>query len=188
MSDTGEIDYGPLAGLVGVWTGKSGFDIAPEPNGTETNPYFETIKYSLAGDATNAEAQKLAVVHYRQVVQRQSNNKVFHDQSGYWMWDAATNTVMHSFTIPRGVCVLAGGIYEGEKDGAGRIVLNVSAKLEDSEWKIIQSPFMQKKASTLAFNQQITVGNGTLSYAQTTLLDIYGKKFEHTDENELTLS
>ena len=40
MSKSENVDYGPLAALIGVWEGNKGVDIAPEPNGEETNPYF----------------------------------------------------------------------------------------------------------------------------------------------------
>jgi hypothetical protein len=187
MSDNNKIDYGPLERLIGVWKGDGGVDIAPEPDGEENNPYFETTTYSAVGDVTNAEAQTLAVIHYRQIVQRKSNGDVFHDQVGYWMWDAPTNTIMHSFVIPRAVCVLAGGVYTGKQDAEGRAVLELSAKVDDAKWKIIQSPFMQENASTTEFRQEVVVGGNRLTYSQTTMVDIYGKTFEHTDCNELTL-
>jgi hypothetical protein len=185
MNDTKENDYGPLTDLIGVWKGDKGLDVAPEPDGTETNPYFETITFTASGGVTNAESQDLSVVHYHQIVQRNSNGEVFHNETGYWMWDAATSTVMHSLTIPRAVCVLAGGTYDGQKDADGRAVIEVAAALGDKDWGIIQSPFMRDNATTTAFHHTITVGNGLLSYAETTMLDIYGKTFEHTDQNEL---
>jgi hypothetical protein len=46
---------------------------------------------------------------------------------------------------------------------------------------------MAQKASTRSFSQKIIVGDGKMSYSQTTLVDIYGKKkFVHTDANKLT--
>ena len=42
MSDN-DFDYGPLTNLIGTWNGDKGMDIAPEPDGTEHNPYYETI-------------------------------------------------------------------------------------------------------------------------------------------------
>ena len=187
MSASNEIDFGPLADLIGVWQGDQGTDLAPEPDGSETNPYFETITVSAVGDVVNAESQTLAVVHYRQVVQRKSDGQVFHDETGYWMWDAARQTTMHSLVIPRSVCVLAGGTYSGEKDADGRTVINVEAKLGDASWGILQFPFMQENARTTEFKHHVTVGNGKLSYAETTIIEIYGKTFVHTDENELVL-
>lgn len=188
MSET-DFDYGPLAGLIGVWTGDKGMDIAPEPDGVENNPYYETITYTAIGDVRNAEEQVLTALHYLQVVQRKSNDKVFHHQTGYWMWDAANRTVMHSLQIPRAVSVLAGGNYDGATNDAGQAIIEVSASINDPSWKIIESPFMTQKASTRSFRQKIFVGDGKMSYSQTTLVDIYGKKeFVHTDENELTRS
>ncbi len=51
-----DIDYGPLRQLIGTWTGRGGLDIAPEPDGTERNPYYETIVFEAGGDVTNAES------------------------------------------------------------------------------------------------------------------------------------
>ena len=188
MDNIIETDYGPLKNLIGIWNGDEGVDIAPDHDGEENNPYFETMTFSAGGDVTNAEAQTLAIVHYRQQVQRKSNSKVIHDQTGYWIWDASTNTVMHSFVIPRAVCVLAGGQYTGKQDPEGRVILELASGINDAKWKIIQSPFMQENASTTEFRQKVIVGNGMLKYTQTTIVDIYGKTFEHTDCNELTLS
>jgi len=79
------IDYGPLQTLIGVWKGDKGLDVAPEPNGSEDNPYHETITYEAVGDVKNAGSQCLVAIRYHQVVQRKSNGETFHDQIGYWM-------------------------------------------------------------------------------------------------------
>jgi hypothetical protein len=70
----------------------------------------------------------------------------------------------------------------------GRTIIEVAAKIDDDNWKIIQSPFMQENASTAEFRQKVVVGNGKLSYSETTRFDIYGKMFEHTDRNQLVLT
>lgn len=188
MNEISEVDYGPLASLIGVWQGDKGMDIAPDPDGQEHNPYYESIDYSAVGDVTNAESQTLSVIHYRQIVRHKSDDQVFHDQAGYWMWDSERQLLMHSLIIPRGVCVLAGGQYHGNQAPAGEILIEVQAEVDNPNWTIIQSPFMQGNARTTAFRQSITVGNGKLFYAQTTMVDIYGKVFEHTDQNELIIS
>ncbi len=185
MSNTKVIDYGPLSELIGVWKGDKGVDAAPEPDGLGNIPYHETITFTAVGDVTNAGSQTLSVVRYHQVVQRKSDGEVFHDEIGYWVWDAKEKTVMHSLAIPRAVCLLAGAVYSGEKDSEGSVVLEVAAAVNDKNWGIIQSPFMQEKARTTGFSHKITVGNGKLSYFETTVVDIYGKVFEHTDQNEL---
>ena len=58
------IDYGPLQGLIGTWSGDQGLDISPEPDGIEENPYYETLAFEAAGDMTNAESQTLSIVRY----------------------------------------------------------------------------------------------------------------------------
>lgn len=158
-------------------------DVAPEPDGAENNPYYETIGFSEVGDVTNAESQTLLFVHYHQLVMRKSNDEVFHNQTGYWMWDAAAGTVMHSLLIPRSVGLIAAGTCVQEGDD---IVFDVKATLRDADWGVMQSPFMRDNASTREFRQKMTLSGDTLSYAQTTLVDIYGKTFDHTDENTLT--
>ena len=185
MNDPGNINYGPLNELIGIWEGDKGIDVAPEPDGIENNPYYETIIFTAADDVTNAESQELVAIHYRQIVKRKSNDKIFHDETGYWMWDETAGTIMHSLTIPRAVSVLAGGIHNGDQNNDGNFVLEVSASLNDKNWQIIQSPFMRDNACTTEFHHQITVGNGKLSYSETTIVEIYGKTFEHTDQNEL---
>lgn len=178
------VDYGPLAKLAGTWQGSAGTDIAPEPDGTENNPYYETIEFSACGDVSNAEQQKLAILHYRQIVKRKSNDEVFHDQVGYWLWDAAAKMVMHSFTIPRAVAIVAGGNFDGDTN-AETIKLELSAGIDHADFGIAQSPFMRDNAKTTGFSQTIEVSNDTLKYSQSTIVDIYGKTFDHTDVNTL---
>lgn len=179
-----DIDYGPLAALIGTWEGDKGMDVSPEPEGAEENPNYEKIVFEAAGDVTNANSQTLAIVRYHQVITRKSDNEVFHDQIGYWTWDPATRTIAQSVNIPRAVAVLAGGTFEGDPN-ASEIVLSVHAKKGDPDWGIIESPFMRDNASTVAFDQRVEVRDDRMKYSEMTSLDIYGRKFEHTDANEL---
>jgi hypothetical protein len=180
-----DVDYGPLTGLIGKWKGDRGMDISPEPDGTEENPYYETIEFEAGGDVENAETQKLAVVPYRQIVSRKSNDEVFHHQVGYWLWDGEAGTIAQTLTIPRAVSLVAGGHCAASVKGSAPVVLEVVAKLGDPEWGIVQSPFMRDNASTIAFRHVITLDGNRLSYTEATTLEIYGRRFEHTDVNEL---
>ncbi len=180
------VDFGPLAGLTGTWKGDKGLDVAPEPDGSEESPYYETIVFEAVGDVENAESQVLTTVRYLQIVRRKSNDEVFHDQTGYWMWDAGAGTITQSLTIPRAVCVLAGGEHSGAVDPEQGVSLKVRARLGDPDCGLVQSPFMRDNASTLEFTHELTVEADRLSYSETTLLEIYGRTFEHTDRNELT--
>jgi hypothetical protein len=89
---------------------------------------------------------------------------------------------MNSFSIPRGISVLAGGEIKFVNN---ELQLNVSVKENDSKWGIIQSPFMLKKAKTLSFKRVFKISDNTLSYSQEMVLEIYGKTFTHIDENIL---
>lgn len=180
-----ETNYGPLTGLIGTWQGESGMDVSPEPEGSESSPYYETLRIEAAGEVDNAEEQDLAFLYYRQIVTRKSNDEVFHDQTGYWIWDAERQLVMHSFSIPRAVNVLAGGHYGGAQDPSGNTLIRVKASCDDPDWGILQSPFMREKAKTLSFEQSLNIGADTLHYEQHTLLDIYGREFDHSDANTL---
>lgn len=176
------VDYGPLAYLMGTWRGDKGMDVAPEPDGEEQNPYYESLIFEAIGDVTNAQSQTLAALRYHEVVSRVSNDEVFHNETGYWMWDAAQGLVMQTLTIPRGVCLVAGGSCEQTGDG---VIIRVHASNSDANWPIIESPFMRDNASTIAFNRTITVNHEHLRYEETTVVDIYGKRFDHTDDNSL---
>lgn len=179
-------DYGPLAPLIGTWKGNKGTDVAPTADNSEDIPYYETIIFEAAGDVTNAGEQRLWVVRYHQVVQRTSDNEVFHDQIGYWTWDPEQQQVIQSLTIPRAVCVLAGGTASTTTNGATR--LDVAAEAGSDDWGIVQSPFMNSHAKTTAYRHHLTVDRNTLTYSQSTMLDIYGRQFDHTDENTLIRS
>ncbi len=180
------INYGPLAALVGTWKGDKGVDIAPEPDGDERNPFYETIVFEAAGDVTNAEKQVLSIVRYHQVVTRKSNDEVFHDQVGYWLWDPADDTIVESFTIPRGVAVVAGG-KAGQPAAGDKVVLDVAAKEGDSEFGISQAAFMFQQARTTGFTHTLSVDGDEMEYTQSTILDIYDKSsYDHKDVSTLT--
>lgn len=180
------VDYGPLAGLIGNWKGDKGVDRAPEPEGEARSLFHETLLFEACGDVDNAEEQVLAVVRYHQVVSRKTNDKVFHNESGYWSWDARTGVLMQSLTIPRGFALLAGGRFEARASYAGELVLDVRAADGDPEWGIVQSPFLRDKARTTAFTHRITLNGDSMSYTESTLLKIYGREYNHTDVNRLT--
>lgn len=180
------IDYGPLAVLIGTWKGDKGVDVAPEPDGDERNPFYEVIVFEAAGDVTNAEQQKLSIVRYQQSVMRKSNDKEFHNQVGYWLWDPADNTIVECFTIPRAVAVVAGGKAEPPASLADEVVLQVDAETGSMEFGIVQAPFMFEQAKTTAFTHTLTVKGDQMQYSQSTTLDIYDyKSYDHKDVSTL---
>lgn len=177
------VDYGPLAQLIGTWCGIRGVDTAPD---AEANPditkFSDELTFSIAGAAENAEEQNLVALRYRHLVKKLENGQIFHDQIGHWIFEPDTGIIMHSLTIPRGVCVLAGGKLE--KNG-NTTIFNVAAKQGDESYGVIQSPFMLEKATTTAFKMQLEVEGDSMKYMEVTSLHIYGKDFEHVDKSSL---
>jgi hypothetical protein len=177
------IDYGPLAQLIGKWIGTKGLDRAPDINAEpDEHTYTDELTFSVAGAAENAEEQELVAIKYHHVVRKNENGLIFHDQIGHWLYEPATGLIMHSLTIPRGVCVLAGGqISKTDIE----TTFSVNAEAGSETFGIIQSPFMLEKAKTTAFSMQMTFTENQLSYKQITSLFIYGKDFKHVDQSVL---
>ncbi len=179
------IDFGPIACLIGSWKGEKGMDISPEKSGeSEASAFTETLTFSVVGDVTNAGTQKLAVISYHQEVFRADDGSKFHDQIGYWIWDKAADTVMHTISIPRAVTLVAGGEVKSSEYNATSAQFEVGSE-EGGDWGIAQSPFMQNNAKTTAYKMAMQVDDDRMSYSQTTFLEIYGKSFDHSDKSVL---
>src|SRR5665811_46972 len=185
VAETGVIaglDYGPLVGLIGTWKSapNGGVDVAPGQAGSKVgkgkpavSPYYETITYTPAGGAVNASVQDLAALYYRQQVFAKSDNKQFHDQTGYLIYDKKAQKVYDTFCIPRGVCVVA--------EGAAGTTMTLKTQSNG----VAQTQFMLKTDRTDAFSITFTLSGNTLKYDQTTDLQVYGKPFSHTDSDTL---
>ena len=65
---------------------------------------------------------------------------------------------------------------------SGIIFGRMDVQHDDPDWQIIQSPFMQDNVRTLEFRDQITVASDKLVCRETTIVDIYGRLFEYTDD------
>ena len=89
---------------------------------------------------------------------------------------------MKSFSIPRGVAVVAGGEILQTNS---HLVFSVKAGKNESDWPIIESPFMAGQASTQEYQFVMTLEGDSLSYSQKMQLAIYGKEFLHKDNNHL---
>ena len=58
-------------------------------------------------------------------------------------------------------------------------------KLDNNQWPIIQSTFLQQKAKVKSYTQQVTLSGDVLHYTQNMMLDIYGRSFDHNDTSTL---
>ena len=91
---------GPLAALAGVWEGDKGADVAPDDNrGTEQNAYRERLTFEPFGPVNNHE-QQLYGLRYATVAWRLSDGAPFHEETGYWLWDAAAKQVLPTPPVP----------------------------------------------------------------------------------------
>ncbi|MGI9328537.1 MAG: heme-binding beta-barrel domain-containing protein [Pseudomonadales bacterium] len=179
------VDYGPLTGFIGVWTGDQGVDVAPEPDEDERSSYYERLVFEPAGDVDNADSQVLVMLRYNQTVMRKRNDEVFHNEAGFLSWDAERALVMQSFAIPRGLALVAGGTLE---IADGIVSISVQATSGDDQWSISQAPFLAEQARTSRFARSYRLDRDTLTYDQLTSLEIYGRDVAHTDTNVLKRS
>jgi hypothetical protein len=103
---------------------------------------------------------------------------------GYWLWEPATKTVVHTLTIPRGQVVVAGG--QAEPDATE---FEVSATLGTGVYGISAVPFIDRAFRTLSYHLKVaTHPDGRWSYDGNAILEIPDRDepFEHTDANTLT--
>jgi hypothetical protein len=182
---TGETlaNLGPLAPLAGVWEGERGVDIAPKRSGARTQGFFERISLQPV-DPGNNGPQVLYALRYHTWMSKPGEKGTYHDQVGYWLWEPATETVMHSLTIPRGQTVLAAG-----KASADAKTFTLKAVRGATDYGISSNPYLEENFRTDSFTITVTVhDDGTWSYDQDTVMQIKGQAdpFHHRDTNRLT--
>ena len=175
---------GPLATLVGTWEGGAGTDIAPaEPNRKETatSPFRERTTFEPIGLVDNHE-QTLCGLRYLTVAWRIGQADAFHQDTGYWLWDAKNEQVMRAFVVPRGVTILAGG-----KAAADAKAFDLVAERGAPVFGVCSGPFLEKEFRTVRFTMKVRIlGPDEFSYEEDTVLEIPGQPtFHHTDGNTL---
>lgn len=174
---------GPLAAMAGTWEGQGGVDVAPKREGARTAPYFERISLQPV-DPGNNGPQLLYGLRYHTWMSQPGDDATYHDQVGYWLWEPATETVMHSLTIPRGQTVLAAG--KAAKDARQ---FTLTATRGDTAYGICSNPYLEENFRTDSFTITVTLhDDGTWSYEQDTVMMIKGQDeaFHHRDANRLT--
>jgi len=175
------VDYGPLAQLVGRWSGDKGLDISPGAATEKQTAFSEIVMFEAIGTIINSGRQRLSALHYHLEVARLGTDDIFHNESGYWLWDAENEVAIQTLTIPRGVALVAGGRVTSD---ANRI--EVVAASDNLDFGIVQSPFMRENAKTVSFRHSIEGDGETMRYEECTVLEIYGRRFNHTDANTLS--
>jgi len=178
-------ELGPLAGLVGIWEGDKGTDKAPDDDrvSTETNEFRERMTFDPTGLVEN-HSQSLYGLRYTTTAWRLGEEDPFHEELGYWLWDADAKQVLRCFMVPRGVTVIAGGTAEAEASS-----FELAAEVGSETYGICSNRFLDREFKTvryeLCFEKR---GADTIHYREDTVLQIRGLDdlFHHTDENTLT--
>src|SRR5882757_6665437 len=175
-------NLGPLRRLAGVWEGKKGIDLNPKADGPERRVYLERIEMQPIDPQANGP-QLLYGLRYHIHINTPEEDITFHDQVGYWLWDAATGLIMQTLAIPRGQVALAGG--KASPDGNE---LRVSARRGDTEYGIASTAFLEYAFRTDTYELTVTFNaDGSWSYVSDTMLSVRGQAepFRHRDRNTL---
>ncbi len=176
-------NLGPLTGMAGIWRGTRGLDVKPKVEGPKKQVFVEQIELQPIDPQTNGP-QLLYGLRYHTHVVKPDQVKTYHDQVGYWLWEPATGTVIHTLTIPRAQTVMAAG--HANPDARE---FELFAGKESANFGICSSPFLDYAFKTVEFRIKVTINSDdTWSYEEDTVLMIRGKTepFHHTDHNTLT--
>ena len=175
-------NLGPLRRLAGVWEGRKGVDLNPKADGPERRVYLERIEMQPIDPQANGP-QLLYGLRYHIHINTEEEDITFHDQVGYWLWDAATGLIMQTLAIPRGQVALAGG--KANPDGTGLVV---SARRGETEYGIASTAFLEYAFRTDSYELTVTFNaDGSWSYVSDTMLSVRGQAepFRHRDRNTL---
>ena len=175
-------NLGPLSKMAGIWEGERGLDIKPKAEGPKKQAYAERIELQPIDPQTNGP-QLLYGLRYHVHVTKPEQVKTYHDQVGYWLWEPATETIIHTLTIPRGQTAMASG-----KASATAKEFELLAVQGSDTYGICSAPFLDHAFKTVEFRIQVKINDdGTWSYDQDTVLKIQGQEelFHHRDRNTL---
>ena len=173
---------GPLRAMAGVWEGTRGLDVKPKAEGPKKQAYVERIELQPIDPVTNGP-QLLYGLRYHTHITKPDQMKTYHEQVGYWLWEPATGTVVHTLSIPRGQTAMAAGTAAPDAT-----TFTLEATQGHENWGICSSPFLENNFKTVKFTITVTVNDdGTWGYAEDTVMTIRGQAepFHHTDRNLL---
>lgn len=175
-------NLGPLRRLAGIWEGERGVDINPKADGPETRKYYERIEMQPIDPQANGP-QLFYGLRYHVHINTREEDITFHDQVGYWLYEASTGLILQTLAIPRGQIAIAAGHAEPD---ARRLV--VKAERGTSEYGICSTTFLDLAFRTDSY--ELTVDfhdDGSWSYVSDTTLVVKGRDapFLHRDRNTL---
>lgn len=183
MDSMNPTDLGPLAKLVGIWEGDRGVDVAPsKERSVKQNLYRERMEFTPMNDVHNHE-QRLTALRYTTTIWPKGSPDPFHEEVGYWLWDADRKEVLRCFLIPRGISIIAGGSAQPES-----LSYTLESNSGDCTHGICANKFLDEEFKTVRYVCHIECDGETLTYSQSSFLKLKGQSelFEHTDKNTLT--
>ena len=186
LPDPEMLDHlGPLGPLAGIWEGNEGVDIAPAKDGSKETHFRERITFEPIGPVKNGP-QTLYGLRYTTMAWPIIQENPFHEEVGYWLWDADRKQVMRCFIVPRGVVVNAGGTSEPD---AKEFCMTADAGA--GVYGILSNPFLDEAMKTVRYELTVTIHEPwKFSYKEDTQLQMAGHSdvFHHTDQNTLKRS
>ncbi len=183
MNETIISKLGPLAALAGIWEGDQGIDVSRVQSQEIQTKYRERVVFEALGPVRNGP-QELYGLRYSMTAWRLGEDDAFHEELGYWLWDAGQQQVLRCFMVPRGVLINAGG--DAQVDSSS---FHLSAEVGSETYGILSNKYLDESHKTMQYNLDINMhDDGTFSYKEDTQLWIPVNKaiFHHTDQNRLS--
>ncbi len=172
-------NLGPLRPMAGIWEGVRGLDVKPKAEGAKKQAYVERIELQPIDPQTNGP-QLFYGLRYHTHIVKPEQVKTYHEQVGYWLWESAAGSLIHTLTIPRGQIVMATGKASAEAR---------QFELIAARDAIRSNPFLEYAFNTVEFRIKVSINaDGTWSYDEDTVMMIRGQAepFHHTDRNTLS--
>lgn len=175
-------NLGPLRALAGIWEGSKGLDVNPKAAGPERQAFVERFELQPIDPQLNGP-QLLYGLHYVTRIVKPGEVETYHHQTGYWLWEPATGTIIQTLAIPRAQVALAVG--QAAPDAT---TFEVRATRGEVTFGICSSPFLEHAFRTDSYRIAVTVqGPDAWSYEEDTVMAVRGQSepFHHTDRNAL---
>ncbi|GJL64560.1 MAG: FABP family protein [Nitrospirales bacterium] len=177
-------NLGPLGPLAGTWKGEKGMDLAPSiTEGQRKTPFREQMIFEPFGPVING-SQTLYALRYRTTAWPLNDINPFHEEVGYWLWDAVEKQVLRCFIVPRGMAINAGGTAEPEAK-----TFTMTAEVGTDIYGVLSNRYLDANAKTVRYDLTVTIhSRESFSYSEDTQLQINKQPeiFHHTDSNTLT--
>ncbi len=176
-------NLGPLAALAGIWEGDQGIDVSRVHSQEKETRYRERVVFEALGPVRNGP-QELYGLRYAMTAWRLGEQDAFHEELGYWLWDAGNQQVLRCFMVPRGVLINAGGNAKADSTR-----FHLSAAVGSETYGILSNKYLDESYKTMNYELDVDISaHGQFSYKEDTQLwiPVNDAIFHHTDQNTLT--